>query len=328
MSTSERASTSATATGSAPVPAGPVVGVDVGGTFTKAVLTDATGTVLAEAHRPTPGPGPGVAERVVELAGRLTEELGARGPAPLAAAGLVVPGTVDERHGTAVHSENLGWRDVPFADLFARRTGLPVAFGHDVRAGGLAESRLGAAAGVRDTVVFLPLGTGIAAALLLDGRPYAAGGAAGEIGHVRVASDEPCVCGLTGCLEAVASAAAVARRYRRASGRPADGAKEVAALVAAGDPVAVAVWREAVDALAAAVCWLAAVLAPHTVVIGGGLSSAGDLLLDPLNRRVTDGLTFHRRPVITRALLGDRAGALGAALLAAETATTGRPTAV
>ncbi|MFJ9427026.1 ROK family protein [Streptomyces sp. NPDC101249] len=311
----------------APAPVGDrtghLVGVDVGGTFTKAVLTDAGGTVLAEAHRPTPRPGPGVAERVVELAGRLTGELAARTPVPLAAAGLVVPGTVDERRGLAVHSENLGWRDVPFADLFARRTGLPVAFGHDVRAGGLAESRMGAAAGVRDTVVFLPVGTGIAAALLLDGTPYAAGGWAGEIGHVRVAPDEPCRCGLTGCLEAVASAAAVARRYRRRAGRPAEGAKEVAALVRAGDPVAVAVWEEAVEALAVAIRWLAAVLAPHTVVVGGGLASSGDLLLGPLERRVAEGLTFHRRPVLVGARLGDRAGALGAALLAAGAVTDG-----
>lgn len=296
-----------------------VVGIDVGGTRTKAVLADASGAVLDELRRPTPPPGPGAADAVVALVAEIAGTWSDRAPS---AVGLAVPGVVDETSGVGVYSENLGWRDVPFADLLSRRTGLPVAVGHDVRAGGLAESRAGAAAGL-DDVVFLPIGTGIAAALVLGGRPHAAGGYAGEIGHVDVGHGEPCACGLTGCLEAIAAAAAIVRRYRERSGHEVAGAEEVARRVEQGDPHAGHVWQEAVAPLARAVCWLAAVLAPEAVVIGGGLAQAGDTLFRPLGERVAASLSFHRRPRLVPAALGDRAGCLGAALLAADTREKG-----
>lgn len=290
-----------------------VVGIDVGGTETKAVLTDAGGIVCRELREPTPAPGPDTAGEVVRLAAGLAGRLART--APVAAVGLVVPGVVGDVRGIGVYSESLGWRDVPFAALLGERTGLPVAFGHDVRAGGLAESRFGAAAGFHD-VMFLPIGTGIAAALVLDGRPHVASGYAGEIGHVPVADGPPCSCGLAGCLESVASAAAIARRYVERSGHDVAGAVEVARRVASGDRAATAVWEEALDALALALCWAAGVLAPDAVVIGGGLSQAGPLLFEPLARRVAANLTFHKRPAIVPAALGDRAGCLGATLLA------------
>jgi glucokinase len=132
---------------------------------------------------------------------------------------VAVPGIVDEAAGLAVFSQNLGWRDAPLRDMIAERTGLPTAFGHDVRTGALAEARLGAGRGCGDSL-FLTIGTGISAALLLDGRPYSAHGYAGEIGHVDVGRSEPCACGATGCLEAIASAAAIARRHSRGCVRP------------------------------------------------------------------------------------------------------------
>jgi glucokinase len=300
----------------------PVVGIDVGGTLTKAVLMDPAGTVLAQLRAPTPRSTTTV-DDVVELAGELVTRLADAVPAgkPPAAVGFVVPGLVDEARGVAIDSKNLGWRDVPFARLVAERTGLPVAFGHDVRAGGLAEHRFGAAAGFTD-VVFLPIGTGIAASLVIGGQPLTGGGYAGEIGHVRVSEDdEPCPCGLTGCLEVIASAAAIGRRYTARAGRTADAA-EVARLVQTGDHVAVAVWNEAVDALARALCWIAAVIAPEAVVIGGGLAEADGTLFGPLRQRIDAGLSFHRRPRVLPAALGDRAGSLGAALLAAGLAGT------
>jgi len=290
-----------------------VVAVDVGGTDTKAALVERGGAVLADRTVPTPLDGARTPDLVVDLVAALVEELG---DAP-AAVGLVVPGLVDERRGVAVWSENLGWRDVPFAAAVSERCGLPTVLGHDVRAGGLAESRLGAARGLRD-VVFLPIGTGIAAALLFGGRLHAGDGYAGEIGHVRVGHDEPCRCGGSGCLEAIASAGAIARRYSARSGRPAAGAEEVVRAATTGDPVAIAVWEEALDALAAALAWLASVLAPEAIVIGGGLSRAGALLFDPLGERLALRLTFQRAPRLVPAALGDRAGCLGAALLALD----------
>lgn len=293
----------------------PVIGVDVGGTGIKALLVDGAGRVLGERRVPTPQAGPRVAERVLDAVAECAAGLADAAPEPPAAVGLAVPGIVDDERGVAVYSENLGWHDVPFPDLLTARIGLPVAFGHDVRVGGLAEARIGAGRGVSN-LAFVPLGTGIAAALYLDGRPYAGRGYAGEIGHTDVGHGEPCVCGANGCLEAIASAAAIARRYSQRSGHHAAGAREVLKAAAAGDAAAAAVWTEALDALGLSLSWLASVLAPEAIVIGGGLAEAGDALLVPLAERLDARLTFQPRPRLLRASLGDRAAALGSALLA------------
>jgi glucokinase len=290
-----------------------VVAVDVGGTDTKAALVDRDGNVLADRSLRTPRDGAGA---VADLVVRLVEELGDGAEA----VGLVVPGLVDERRGVAVWSENLDWNDVPFAATVSERSGLPTVLGHDVRAGGLAESRLGAARGLRD-VLFLPIGTGIAAALLLGGRLHAGDGYAGEIGHTDVGHGEPCVCGGRGCLEAIASAAAIARRYSTRTGRATAGAEEVVRAAGEGDAAAVEVWDDALDALAVALAWVAGVLAPEVVVVGGGLSRAGSVLFEPLEERLRARLTFQRVPRLVPAELGDRAGCLGAALLALELVT-------
>ncbi|MEJ2852854.1 MULTISPECIES: ROK family protein [unclassified Saccharothrix] len=289
-----------------------VVGVDVGGTATKAVLVDGD-RVLAQAAAPTPRPGPDVVAGVLDVVAGLVGDLD---PERVARVGVVVPGIVDEAAGVAVWSENLGWRDVPFAALLADRLGRVTAFGHDVRAGGLAESAVGGGRGARDAV-FLPIGTGIAAALVLGGRVHDAGGYAGEIGHVDVGHDESCACGRTGCLEAIASASAIARRYTASTGTPTEAA-DVARLVVQRDVDAVRVWDDAVRALAHALAWTASVLAPEVVVVGGGLSAAGDVLLRPLSEALRERLTFQRRPRLVAAELGGLAGCRGAALLAAK----------
>lgn len=297
-----------------------VVGVDVGGTDIKAVLASASGRICAQRVRPTPPKGSDTAAAIVGVTAELVAELSAESAEPVAALGFVVPGIVDDERGVAVLSENLGWRDVPFRDLVAERTGLPTAFSHDVRAGAVAEARLGAARGLRN-VIFMPIGTGIAAALILDGRLHLADGWSGEIGHVDVGHREPCACGGTGCLETIASASAIARRYTARTGRPVRGAAEVAKAVQDGDSDARVVWEEAVDALALALSWSASVLAPEAVVLGGGLSTAGDLLCTPLAERLAARLTFQRVPKLVRAELGSRAGCQGAALLAAGLVT-------
>jgi glucokinase len=238
---------------------------------------------------------------------------------PAVAIGLAVPGVVDDRRGVAVWSENLNWRDVPFAAQVSERCGVPTVLGHDVRTAALAETRIGAARGMSD-VVYLSIGTGIAAGIVLGGRLHAGDGYAGEIGHTHAGHDEPCACGARGCLEAIASAAAIARRYTARSGRPAAGAADV---LQAGDPDALAVWGEALDALAASLAWIASVLAPEVVVIGGGLSRAGTALLDPLSDRIPRHLTFQRVPRLVPAALGDRAGCIGAGLLALDSIRAG-----
>ena len=189
-----------------------------------------------------------------------------------------------------------------------------------MRAAGDAEHRLGAARGYGDVVV-LAIGTGIASSLILDGRPYSGGGYAGEFGHsLADPLGEPCACGAIGCLETIASAGAIARRYRQASGNAATGAKDVLAAAGTGDPIARRVWNDAVEALAQALARVVANLAPEAIVIGGGLAQSGPALFDPLRDRLDALLSFHRRPALVRAELGDDAGLLGTALAARDLA--------
>jgi glucokinase len=301
-----------------------VAGVDVGGTRIKAALVDRQGAQLAVTTRPTP-PGLDAPGALTEAVAGVVEELRTQSPGfEVAAGGVVVPGIVDQERRVGVYASNLGWRDLPIGEPVEERLGLPVAVGHDVRAGLLAEVTWGAARGSRH-VLFLPLGTGIAGALMLDGHLILADGWGGELGHVVVAPDGPqCACGARGCLETLASASAVARGYAArlaehgaatSTAEPVD-AERVAALVAEGDADAVAVWQRAVTALSRAIVMMTTATGVEHVLVGGGLAQSGDLLLGPLRAEVERSLTFQRVPRIEAATLGDRAGSLGAACLA------------
>lgn len=297
---------------------GPVVlSFDVGGTATKSALIDAAGRVIDLRRTPTPlsqaDPGGTIAAHLAALA---DAHRAAHPHLIPVTAGLSVPGLVDEDAGIGIFSSNLGWRDAPLRDLASAALSMPVAFGHDVRAAGLAEHRWGAARGHRDAVV-LVIGTGIASAIIIDGTPLVGGGYAGEVGHV--VSDiggEACPCGGVGCLETVASAGAIARRYRRATGREVDGARGVLAALHQGDEDATRLWAEAIEALAREIARLATLLAPRAVVVGGGLAEAGDALFTPLRSRVGEILTFQRTPQLIPAELGEDAGLIGTALRA------------
>lgn len=305
-----------------------VVAFDVGGTDIKAALVDEGGRIGPVRRVPTPGGattggdaagliGDRIVDEVARLAASLQQE---RADLTVRAAGLVVPGIVDERSGIGVFSENLGWHDYSFRDRAATALRLPVGFGHDVRAAGEAERVLGAAREYDDVLVVV-IGTGISAAVFVDGRPYSAGGMAGEIGHDRVADGPVCVCGGRGCLEAIASAAAIARRYVERSGMRVSGAREVVERAQSGDAVARAVWEEALDALALGLSHTVALLAPQAIVIGGGLSEAGEALLQPVRERLDGILSYQRRPAIVRARVGGDAGLVGAALYARSALT-------
>lgn len=296
----------------------PVLAFDVGGTDMKAALVDGAGRIVQVVRRATPVDGERTGDAVVTVIAEVAEEFTARhGQIRAAAAGVLVPGHVDDVNGIGVFAENLGWRDYPFRDRASAVLGVPVSFSHDVRGAGEAEHRLGAASSYRDVVV-MAIGTGIAGAIFVDGRLHSGGGMAGEMGHSRVAEGPECACGGRGCLEAVASAAAIARRYTAATGVPVPGAREVLQRAEAGDPAAAQVWDSALDALALDLSHTVALLAPEAIVIGGGLSQAGDALLVPLAERLDAILTFHRRPVLLRASIGENAGVIGAALRARD----------
>ncbi|QAY74919.1 ROK family protein [Agromyces protaetiae] len=298
-----------------------VLAFDVGGTDTKSAIVDESGRVLGVRRTPTPhdeaDPAGAIVAHITSLAAEYREDFPDVSPV---AAGLSVPGLVDEARGIGLFASNLGWHDAPLRDLAEHALGLPVAFGHDVRSAGDAEHRLGAARGADDVVV-LAIGTGIASAIIAGGRPITAGGYAGELGHALIWPEgELCACGAVGCLETIASAGAIARRYSERSGRKTPGAREVLDASKAGDIVAERVWDDAVEALARALAPLVAILGPELVVIGGGLAEAGRDLFEPVQHRLDALLSFHRRPRLVKAALGDDAGVLGTALRARDLA--------
>ncbi|MEV7079436.1 ROK family protein [Streptomyces sp. NPDC093516] len=296
-----------------------VIALDVGGTGMKAALTGPRGEVLHRARRATgraqgaDAVVAGILDFAAELRAHGIEQLGT----PASAAGVAVPGIVDEAGGIAVYAANLGWRDVPLRALLAERLGVPVALGHDVRTGGLAEGRVGAGRGA-DRFLFVALGTGIAGAIGVDGRVEAgAHGFAGEIGHIVVRpGGTPCPCGQRGCLERFASAAAVSEAWAAAAGTPDADAADCAKAVDAGDARARAVWQQAVDALADGLVTALTLLDPRVLIIGGGLAEAGETLFTPLREAIRSRITFQRQPTLVPAALGDGAGCLGAGLLA------------
>lgn len=300
-----------------------VIALDVGGTWIKCGAAGPDGRLRAATRRPTGAEhGPQAVWATVLATAR---ELAHR-YRPVAV-GVAIPGIVDERAGRSVLAANLGWQRLAVRDRLAEELGVPVALAHDVRAGGLAEARLGAGRGC-GTFLFVPVGTGVAAAMVVDGRPLPGGHAkAGELGHlpVELAAGEPCGCGGRGCLETIASAAAIARRYTRRTGRTGTDAKGVAARARTGDFAAVTVWREAVEALAEGLAATVTLLDPARIVIGGGLAEAGEHHLAPLRSALAARLTFQTVPEIVPAQLGPLAGCHGAALLARELAEGAQP---
>ncbi|MGW1773677.1 ROK family protein [Streptomyces sp. NPDC002104] len=295
----------------------------------KAALVAADGTLLHEARRAT-GRERGaeaVVETIQDFAAELLDLGRERFGTAASAAGVAVPGIVDAENGIAVYAANLGWRDVPMRELLGRRLGgIPVALGHDVRTGGLAEGRIGAGRGA-DRFLFVPLGTGIAGAIGIAGRIEAgAHGYAGEIGHIVVRPGGPaCGCGQRGCLETLASASAVSRAWAAASGDPEADAADCAKAVESGDERALEVWLAAIGALADGLVTAITLLDPRTLIIGGGLAEAGETLFTPLRTAVEERVTFQRLPHIVPAALGDTAGCLGAGLLAWDLLATEVP---
>ena len=291
-----------------------VAAADVGGTAIKGALLGAGGSVKRSRQIATvAAEGPrAVVGRVVTLLRELAADVGE----PLAV-GVAVPGVVDEERGVAVLGANLGWQNTPVRDMLQPEFSGPVTVMHDVRAGGLAEARLGAARGSSEAL-FVALGTGVAAALFRNGEVHrGAHGLAGEIGHVQVEPDGPrCGCGGRGCLETVASAAAIARRYRELSGEAEASAATVVERVESGDPLAARTWSHAVRRLGWVLALCQSVLDVDIAVLGGGLAGAGDYLLDPLRAAIRASLTFQQPPELAVSELGGQAGCLGAGLAA------------
>jgi glucokinase len=289
-----------------------VIAIDGGGTEIKAGLI--SGSDILDLRRwPTERHlGPDHARDQILLAAKEMYRL----HPDAVAVGLVVPGVVDAENGVAIYSENICWENVPFGRLISDLTGLPVAFGHDVRAGGIAESTYGGSVGYSNSF-FMPIGTGIAGAITLNHKLFD-DIYAGEIGHLDVGSGYPCACGSFGCLESISTGPSIARIYNERRGGKFSGSKEVLELALQGETVANGVWDEAMSALGRAVLAYVNIIAPEIILFGGGVSRAGAALIDPIEKYLEEKITFQRRPLLKIASLGDSAGMIGAGILASR----------
>ncbi|WP_130796971.1 ROK family protein [Streptomyces otsuchiensis] len=297
-----------------------VAAIDIGGTKIAGALLDAEGTLLERVQVPTPARerAEHVLAAVVEVVHRLTASAGW---ARVRAVGIGSAGPVDAQTGTVSPVNIPGWRDYPLVEAVrAAAGGLPVTLIGDGAAIAAGEHWRGAARG-RDNVLCMVVSTGVGGGLVLDGRLRAGpSGNAGHIGHISVELDgERCPCGGRGCVEGIASGTAIARWARENGWRPADGGDSSAAALAdaarAGDQTALAAYRRSARALAAAVAATATLVELDTVVIGGGVAQAGQVLFAPLTEALADyaALPYVRHLEIRPAELGTDAGLVGAA---------------
>jgi glucokinase len=310
------------------------IGVDVGGTKVAAGVVDEHGKIIERVRWPTPSASPARTEQVI--AGAITDLLGRH---QVTAIGLGAAGFVDETGGTVRFAPNLAWRDEPLRQRVESLVGLPVVVENDANASAWAEVRFGAARG-HEHVIFVAIGTGIGAGIVLDGRLYRGRwGMAGEPGHVRVVPDgRLCGCGNRGCWEQYASGSALvaeAREYARrspgaavrllqlAGGTP-EGitGAQVTGAALEGDPGAIRCFETVGGWLGQGLADLAAILDPACFVIGGGVSDAGELLIGPARAAFSRSLTgrsYRDQAPIRLAELGADAGLVGAADLARGT---------
>ncbi|MEA9983966.1 MULTISPECIES: ROK family protein [Subtercola] len=319
--------------------------VDIGGTTVKGAAVDRFGVVVQKFTVGTFDVDGDAYAAVLAVIRMLHSGVLADGYLPVGI-GIASPGLVDAATGTIAFAANLGWEALPLRDRLEEEFTIPVRVDHDARAAALAEraahagaAEVGAAAvgaaaaratGAAGSVgsaepqpadafadfVLIPIGTGVSAAVVTSGvLVRGAAGAAGEFGHVpAVPNGDLCACGQHGCIEAYASATSILTRYRAAGGTAAGSTRELAATLDT-DPIARAVWHDAVEALAVGVVGLTAVLDPAVVVIGGGLSAAGDAVLLPLRAGVERRLGWRAAPLIIRSALTSQGGLIGAAML-------------
>lgn len=308
----------------------PVLALDIGGTkLAVAVVTEdgRTHGLLVEPTHKHRGPDE-VISHLFDMGRRSVEAADLGAPA---AVGISCGGPLDAAAGVLTGPLHLpGWVDVPIVTLTEEAFGVPAVLENDATAAALAEHRYGAARGT-DTALYLTLSTGVGGGSVIGGRLHrGAAGNGGEFGHITVRpGGRRCECGRNGCLEAYASGTSIAARaaeWLAATDQPSSlralpavRAEDVVAEATAGDVIADALWTETVDVLGQAVTDLVNVFEPDVVVLGGGVTRSGALLIDPVRA------TVHRTAmppaagaVVTLAGLGDEVCVVGAGALALD----------
>jgi glucokinase len=307
---------------------GPAAGVDIGGTAIKLAVVRASGETLAHGEIATPVALP-QEEAIAAIARAVADLTGGR---RIAAVGIGCAGLISAAEGIVHVSPNLPrWRDARLAEWVGRALGLPVRVLNDADAFGLAEARVGGGRGL-SPVVGLTLGTGVGGAIIEDGRLRGGlHGFGGEAGHMSLEIDGPvCPCGNRGCLELYIGRRALVAAYLERAGwveggiayglaagvREACDPKLLHQAAGRGDEHARAVFERAGVVLGVALANLTNLIDPAVFVIGGGVAQAGDLLLGPARRTLAERAMIGgaRVPPVVPAVLGVRAGVIGAAL--------------
>jgi glucokinase len=304
-----------------------IAGIDIGGTKIAVALENHAGERLAARRLPTEvALGP---ERILENVFRALEEMLAETGAVLTAIGIGCPGPIDILRGLVLSPTNLpDWIDFPIVELAQKRFGVPVSLDNDANAAALGEYFHGAGRGFRD-VFYVTISTGIGGSIICQGQiHHGVQAGAGEIGHTIVKPNGVrCRCGTHGCLETIASGTGIARRMRETlaaqNGKNTENlaritAETVVESVENGDETAQKIWDETIKYLAIGIGNAITLIAPEAVIIGGGVSSVGELLLEPLRREIGKNVTMV--PIeniqILKASLGSESGVCGALILA------------
>jgi glucokinase len=316
------------------------LGIDIGGTKVAGGIVAADGTILGTARRATPGASVSDTEDAIVA---VVEELAAGHDGELVGVGVGAAGWFDRTGDTVLFSPHLAWRNSSLRKDLAVRLQRPLWVGNDADAAAWAEYRYGAARG-SDLALMITLGTGIGGGIVLDGRlRRGSHGVAGEWGHMRVVPDgRLCACGNRGCWEQYASGTALGQTAREvARTSPAAAAQllervdcepdrltgeDVARAAAEGDPLALELVTEVGVWLGQGIADLAAVLDPEVVVIGGGVSKLGEMVLAPARDRLDRALPgrgFRPGPRVVAAELGPQAGMVGAADLVRRAVSEG-----
>jgi glucokinase-like ROK family protein len=303
-------------------------GIHFGITSTRVALADGRGNLRA-VHRAAPAKRTpaAIARSLPDVFAMLAKEGGLRADR-IQAVGVSVPGLVDVSSGRCVVAPNLEWRDVPVRELVADAVNLPVEVRNGVQAGAIAEGRFGAARDLR-SYVCVDVGSGVGAAIVTDGTVFFGDrGFTGEIGHCPVVDDGPlCSCGRQGCLETLASSAALIRdaeamltHNRSLLRRRKITLPTLLDAAAEGDEVAVQAFARLAGHLGKGIAYLVNILNPQTVVIGGSMVGAGDVLLQPLRDTLRRHTLTGTDVRVVPSELGELGELRGAVLLASEAA--------
>ena len=309
------------------------IGVDLGGTGIKAGVVNEKGEILSKGSTPTMAERP--YQAVIADIATLCRTVAADANIAIEeieAIGVGVPGICDPKTGVIPKCTNLGWFDVPFVSELQSHIAKPVIVDNDATVAGFAEYIAGVSAGTHSSV-FVTLGTGVGGGIIINGRPYSgAHGVGSEIGHMNIAmGGELCSCGNRGCFERYASATSIIRDARRADAEnPVSAimekcggdvekinAKIVIDAAKEGDAVAKEVFDGYVNGLAHGLVNLINVIDPEVIVLGGGVSMAGEFLLNAVREAMKPLIFFKSMPYadVKLATLGADAGIIGAAML-------------